>query len=201
MRRRALLSSAALGLAATAGCLGDARQTLSGDIRPDHARLTVHPASARFVRGGLTADSDDRFRAWLFPEAPPDDRTVFTDARGAEERREWDNEVHNENYEAGFTLLVQSRSSRADAHQAEPAFPADPAWTGWRRARFPFEFVRRELDPDDLPDADRVVSTYLGYFTAETNPVKGTVAVHAGVDGAGMGTLIRDVETRQWEPP
>ncbi|AUV81846.1 hypothetical protein C2R22_09455 [Salinigranum rubrum] len=201
MRRRALLSSAALGLAATTGCLGDVRHTVSGDIRHEHARLTVHPASTRFVRGGLTAGSDDRFRAWLFPEAPPDDQTVFTDARGAEEQREWDDEVHSENYDAGFTLLMQSRSPRANPHQAEPTFPDDPAWTGWRRAQFPFEFVTRDLDPDIVPDADRVVSTYLGYFTAGTTPTTGTVAVHEEVDGVGMGTLIEEVETRRWHPP
>jgi hypothetical protein len=201
MRRRALLSSAGLCLAATAGCLGDARQTLSGDVHHDHSQLTVHAATERFVRGGLTADSEDRFRAWLFPEAPPDDETVFTDARGTDEQREWDNEVHNENYSEGFMLLVQARSPRANPHQAEPAFPADPEWTGWRRARFPFEFVRRELEADELPDAERVVSTFLGYFTAQTNPTGGTVAVHTGVDGAGMGNLFTEVETRRWEPP
>jgi hypothetical protein len=201
MRRRALLTSAALGLAASAGCLADARRTLSGDVRHDHSRLTVHAATDRFVRGGLAADSEDRFRAWVFPEAPSADQTVFTDALGADDQREWDNEVHNENYGEGFMLLVQSRSARADPHQTEPAFPADPEWTGWRRARVPFEFARRDLDDDVAPDADRVVSTYLGYYAAETSPTRATVAVHSAADGAEMGEVIEEVDARRWTPP
>jgi hypothetical protein len=201
MRRRALLSSVALGLTASAGCLSDARQSVSGDISHDHSQLTVHAATERFVRGGLTPESDDNFRAWLFPEAPSDDEPVFTDALGADDQREWNDEVHNENYETGFVLLVQARSPRSTPHQAEPAFPVGPTWAGWRRARVPFEFPPRDLEVDVAPDADHVVSTFLGYYTAETNPAEATAAVHSPVDGAGMGGVIEEVEAGRWQPP
>lgn len=177
MRRRALLTSTALSLAASSGCLGDARQSVSGDIRFSHARGRIHDAENSFVRGGLGGSStEESYAAWLFPEAPPSDVTVFTDELGAEPQREWDNEIHNEDYDAGFILLAQIRTPRERATTLSPApFACDPGWTGWRRARVPLGLETAELDPDELADADEVVATLATYLESSEAPRRTSV--------------------------
>lgn len=177
MRRRALLTSAAASLFGTAGCLANTRRQLSGPIRFDHARGRVHDAERRFVRGGLGGSTTaDSYAVWLFSAAPPSDVTVFTDELGAETQREWDNEVHNENYDAGFVLLAQIRTSREHTTTLSPAsFACDPSWTGWRRARVPLGLNRDELDPDELADADEVVATLVTYLESSEAPRRASV--------------------------
>jgi hypothetical protein len=201
VRRRALLASTAVVAAAPAGCLADARRAAWGDVRHDHSRLTVHDAGDEFVRGGLGPDPDARFRAWLFAAPPPADESVFTDALGADDRREWDNEVHNESYDEGFLLLAQSSSPRSSPRGIEPAFPTDPAWSGWRRAAVPFEVGRIDVPADRYPDADRLTTTFLGYYAASTSPRRATAVIRERTDGARAGPVRARVAADRWSPP
>jgi hypothetical protein len=203
MRRRALLSTAAFtATAATAGCLGDVRRNLSGPIRFDHARGRVHDASQSFVRGGLGGSpTGDQYAAWLFTSAPSSDVTVFTDALGSETQREWDNEVHNENYDAGFVLLAQVRTGREHARRLGPVPPVcDPAWTGWQRARVPLLLDPADLAADELADADEVVATLAAYVTSPETPRAATVpflSTAADACEAANATLTAG----SWSPP
>ncbi|WP_372911226.1 hypothetical protein [Salinigranum sp.] len=176
MRRRVLLSSVALSLSATAGCLSDARRQVSGPIRFGHARGRLHDAERSFVRGGLGGSpTEESYAVWLFPEAPPSDVSVFTDALGAETQREWDNEVHNENYDEGFILLAQIRTPGERATTLSPVpHSCDPGWTGWRRARIPLGLERTDLS-DDLADATAVVATLATYVESSETPRRATV--------------------------
>lgn len=186
MRRRALLTSTALSLAASGGCLGDVRQSVSGDIRFSHARGRTHDAENSFVRGGLGGSStDDSYAVWLFSETPPSNVTVFTDELGAETQREWDTEVHNENYDAGFVLLAQIRTLRDRATTLVPSpFACEAGWTGWRRARVPLGLEAAELDTDELADADEVVATLVTYLEASETPRRASVPFLSSTAGS-----------------
>ncbi|WP_152040943.1 hypothetical protein [Salinigranum salinum] len=203
MRRRALLSTVAFTTtAATAGCLGDVRQRLSGPIRFDHARGRIHDASQSFVRGGLGGSpTEDQYAAWLFTSAPSSDVAVFTDALGLETRREWDNEVHNENYDAGFVLLAQVRTGREHARRLGPVpYICDPAWTGWRRARVPLSLDPANLETDELAGADGVVATLAAYVTAPEAPRAATVPfLSTGADACEAANATLTAES--WSPP
>jgi hypothetical protein len=175
MRRRALLASTAFTALATGGCLADVRRSASGPIRFGHARGRLHDASVPFVRGGLGTRNDDSYAAWLFSTPPASDVSVFTDSAGRERQREWDNEVHNENYDTGFLLLAQIRTPRERATTLTPVpLGCDPGWTGWRRARVPLGLERTETRPE-LADADEVVATLLAYLEAAETPRQATV--------------------------
>lgn len=206
MRRRALLTSigAAL-LTGTAGCLGTTRRQLSGPIRFGHARARVHDARDGFVAGGLggsdAAPETAPYAAWLFPSPPADDVSVFTDALGAENRRQWDNEVHNENYEEGFVLLAQVRTPRERATTLRPGpVGCDAAWTGWRRARVPVGLVSAEMDADELPDAETVVATALVYLEANDAPREATVPF-LSPQAASCTAANETLTARPWAPP
>jgi hypothetical protein len=202
MRRRALLSTVAFtAITATAGCLGDVRRNLSGPIRFDHARGRIHDASQPLVRGGLGGSpTEDQYAAWLFTSAPSSDVTVFTDALGSETQREWDKEVHNENYDAGFVILAQVRTGREHATWlgTTPSV-CDPAWTGWQRARVPL-LLDPALAADELADADEVVATLAAYVTAPEAPRAATVpflSTAADACEAANATLTAE----SWSPP
>jgi hypothetical protein len=200
MRRRALLASAALS--AGGGCLADVRRQASGPVRFGHARTRLHPADEAFVRGGLGGTSPpEPYAAWLFSTPPPSDVSVFTGALGAENRRQWDNEIHNENYDAGFTLLAQVRTPRDRATTLIPApLGCDAGWTGWREARTPLELAPAGLSADELTDADEVVATTLGYFESTDAPSRARVpflSTDAGSCGAANATLT----AVSWAPP
>lgn len=200
MRRRALLASTALAL--TTGCLADARRQVSGPIRFGHATGRVHDATDAFVRGGLGgSEPDSPYAAWLFSTPPPTDVTVFTDELGAETQRQWDNEVHNENYDAGFVLLAQVRTAREDATRIAPApLACDPGWTGWRRARVPVELTPADLSTDELPDAEEVVATLATYLESDTAPQRARVPfLSPAADSCAAANATLTAAT--WTPP
>ncbi|WP_318570046.1 hypothetical protein [Salinigranum marinum] len=200
MRRRALLSSAALGLAT--GCLADSRRQVSGPIRFGHATERVHDAADAFVRGGLGGSSPESpYAAWLFSTPPSADVSVFTDALGAETQRQWDNEVHNENYDAGFVVLAQVRTKRSQATRLSPfSLSCDPGWTGWRRGRVPVGLDPASLSADELPDAEEVVSTVAVYLESTESPRRVTVPfLSPAADSCAAANATPTAAT--WTPP
>jgi hypothetical protein len=201
MRRRALLASTALALSPASGCLGDVRRRTAGPIRFGHARTRLHAAVEPFVRRGLGgARTEEPYAAWLFT-SPPTDVSVFTAELGSEPQREWDNEVHNENYEAGFLVLAQVRTPRDRARTLLPApLGCDAGWTGWREARTPLELGPAELSPDELADTDEVVATTLAYFESMEAPWQARVpflSTEAPSCEAANATLTAG----SWTPP
>lgn len=199
MRRRALLASTTL--LASAGCLADVRGSVSGAIRVGHATGRIHDARQQFVRGGLGGSAPDSpYAAWLFA-SPPSDVSVFTDALGTETRRQWDNEVHNGNYDAGFVLLAQVRTTREYATRIAPApLACDPAWTGWRRARVPVELTPADLSVDELADAEEVVATLATYLESDTAPERTTVPfLSSEADDCDAANATLTAAT--WTPP
>lgn len=179
MRRRALLSAAAASTAALAGCLADARRQLSGEIHAEHAQATLRPADEQWVVGGLSADSDEYARAVLFTESPPRDADLFTDAYPREEHS-FENEILNENYENGFTLLYEVKMSVDEAFVALPRSTADATWTGWDRATLPMEMSRYDesrLDEDERA-AEELVAIVVGYYESDRAPSTADVELY-----------------------
>lgn len=180
MRRRALLASTAALTTSATGCLDRVRRQVSGPVRFGHARGRVHDADDGFVAGGL-GDADplpdtSPYAAWLFTSPPPDDRRVVTDALGAETQREWDNEIHNENYAEGFVVLAQVRTPRDRATSLRPTLlGCEAAWAGWRTVRVPLGLERADLASDELADADEVVATLLVYLESADAPRRASV--------------------------
>jgi hypothetical protein len=200
MRRRALLASAALTTAATGGCLADVRRFSAGPVRFGHARARLTDASEPFVRGGLGTRDDDSYAAWLFTTPPASDVSVFSDSAGRERQREWDDEIHNENYDAGFVILAQIRTPRERATTLTPVpLGCDPGWTGWRRARVPLGLERTEVRPE-LAGADEVVATLLAYVEAGDAPQQATVAfLSEAADSCEAANNTMTAE--RWTPP
>ena len=202
MHRRSLLASTACALAGTTGCLTAARRQASGPVRFGHARGRIHDATDAFVRGGLGGSPPETsYAAWLFTEPPATDVTVFTDALGDETQRQWDNEVHNENYDAGFLVLAQIRTLRDRATTLRPSpLGCDADWAGWREARVPLGLEPAELTPEELPDADDVVATLATYLEASDGPRRATVpflSTEADTCEAANATLTAEA----WTPP
>lgn len=199
MRRRALLATGCT--LATAGCLGTIRRQTSGRLSFDHARGRLHAASDAFVRGGIDGRSESPYGAWLFTSAPPREVSVFTDALGDEPRREWDNEVHNEDYDAGFLLLAQVRTRRERATRLSPGPPiCDAAWTGLRAARLPLWLKRDDGPEDEIPAGNEVVATLLTYFEAADAPTRASVpflSERTNDCEAANATLTAE----EWSPP
>lgn len=180
MRRRALLSATAVAAstAALSGCLADARRRVSGQIRSTHAQATLRPAEERWVVGGLSAETDEYARAVLFPDAPPRDADPFTDAYPRKEHS-FDNEVLNEDYERGFTLLYEVKMSAEEAFVPLPTAAADAEWTGWERATLPMAMSRYEESrlTDAEREAEELVAITVAYYEADHAPSRAEVTL------------------------
>ncbi|SFG76817.1 hypothetical protein SAMN04488063_2875 [Halopelagius inordinatus] len=179
MRRRALLSAVAASTVALSGCLADARRELDGRILARHGSATLRPADERWVVGGLSAETDEYARAVLFPEAPPRDADLFTDAYPREEHS-FENEILNENYENGFTLLCEVKMSAEEAFVALPRSTADAKWTGWDRATLPMEMSRYDesrLDEDERA-AEELVAIVVAYYESDRAPSTADVELY-----------------------
>lgn len=202
MRRRALLASAALTLSPASGCFGDARRRTAGPIRFGHARTRLHATAEPFVRGGLGgARTGEPYAAWLFTAPPSTDVSVFTAGLGSEPQRQWDNEVHNENYEAGFLVLAQVRTPRDRARTLLPApLGCDAGWTGWREARTPLELSPAELSSDELADTDEVVATTLAYFESMAAPSR-TRVPFLSTEAPSCEAANATLTAASWTPP
>jgi hypothetical protein len=204
MQRRALLASTAVAASGVAGCLVGARRQVSGPVRFDHARARVHDADQPFVHGGIGGDGvEDPYAAWLFTDPPPADVSVFTDRLGAERQRQWDNEIHNENYDDGFMLLAQVRTPRERARTLRPApTGCDADWTGWRRARVPVGLEPAELSREDVADADEVVATLLSYVASAEAPDRLTVPfLSERADTYTCAAANATLTGASWTPP
>lgn len=183
MRRRSLLSASAfsvVGLAGLSGCLGDVRQQMSGDIDANHATAAMHSAEKPWLRGGLSADADRTFHAELFTEAPPDDAELFT-ADYPRKARTFDNDVRNDDYSTGFSLLAEAKMPGEEAYAILPDGYGEEGWTGWSSASLPLG--RRPYEdgaelPDDLRDADELICTMLARYEADAAPSRATVTVY-----------------------
>lgn len=171
MHRRALLSAVVASTVALSGCLTDARRQLSGRIFARHSQATLRPADERWVVGGLSAGTDEYAHAVLFPEAPARDAALFTDAYPREEYS-FENEILNEDYENGFTLLYEVRMAAEEAFVPLPQSTADAEWTGWDRATLPMEmsrYDRSQLDEDER-EAEELVAIAVTYYESDRAP-------------------------------
>ncbi|RDI70430.1 hypothetical protein [Halopelagius longus] len=183
MRRRALLSATAVAAstAALSGCLGDARRQLSGQILAHHASATLRPAEEQWVVGGLSAETNEYARAVLFPESPPRDADLFTDAYPRTEQS-FDNEILNEDYENGFTLLYEVKMASEEAFVPLPRshLLAEAGWTGWTSATLPMTMSRyeeSELDEDER-EAEELVAISVAYYEADRAPSRAEVTLY-----------------------
>ncbi|MDS0292752.1 hypothetical protein [Halogeometricum luteum] len=176
MRRRALLSASVLSLAGLSGCLGDVRRQVSGRVTASHATAVMHPADEPWIRGGLSADSDRTFHAELFTEAPDDVYRVFTEAF-PRRREQLDNDVRNDDYATGFSLLAEAKMPRGEAYSLVPVF--GEAWTGWDAVSLPLETNPYDDDPTDgAGESDELLCTMLARYEAGASPSRATVTVY-----------------------
>ncbi|MDS0298862.1 hypothetical protein NDI76_08905 [Halogeometricum sp. S1BR25-6] len=196
MRRRALLSASVLSLAGLSGCLGDVRRRVSGRVTASHATAVMHSADDPWIRGGLSADSDRAFHAELFTEAPDDVYEVFTDDY-PRKPRSFDNDVRNDDYSAGFSLLAEAKMPRAEAYTVLPGGDGEEGWAEWDSVSLPLR--RRPYGdgaglPDHLRDADELLCTMLARYEAESSPSTATVTVY----DEERGGVVRETTARPW---
>ncbi|KAB1188417.1 MULTISPECIES: hypothetical protein [Haloferax] len=187
MRRRALLTSAAsVSLAATTGCLTDARQSVSGHIYQDHGFADLHAASKQYVCGSFPDDSP--VRGWLFPDPPDDQRDVLTE-------QAMQGELSNDLLWAegdSFVLLLEVRMPREQAVFYSPSGPI--RWTGWNSAEIPIRRSETYFSGDD--DADELVCTAIAKLDAENGgaPTRATLFIRDQDTGEQFGQY----RIREW---
>ena len=168
MRRRTLLRTApVLVFPAISGCAA-----VYGGVGVDSGQSHLHPASERYVDGGLTAGGDDDVRAWLFTDSPETDPIVVDGNEGSSLR-----DGLAAVGDSGFALLVEARMDHSEPYHLTPAHGVDPKWVRVGDVTLPL--TRYRLDSGPGFDADEVVATALVAYEARTPPNGATVHVYA----------------------
>ncbi|KAB1194236.1 hypothetical protein GJR96_12645 [Haloferax sp. MBLA0076] len=194
MRRRALLASvASLSFASTAGCLTDARRTVSGHIYQDHGYANLHAADEQYVCGSFPDDTD--VRGWLFPDPPDDQRDVLT-------ARAMEGEFSNDLLWAegnSFVLLFEVRMPRDEAAFYNVGGPV--RWTGWNTAEISIRRSETHFSGDD--DAQKLVCTAITKLDAENGgvPSEVTLAIRDQDTGESYGRYLLRGWTKQCSAP
>jgi hypothetical protein len=183
MRRRTLLRSVpAFALPGLAGCAA-----LYGRIETDVGESHLHPARDPFVDGGLTADSDDDYRAWLFTDRPAADPIL--DAGDGDAVQSLRERLLADEYDGSVVLLAEARAPFEERFHLTPSHFVAPEWDRLADVTLPLE--RYPVAAASNVDADVVVATALVRYTVPTPPRGAAVHVYPRDAGRDSGTLAR----------
>lgn len=169
MRRRALLTSAAVATASLSGCLGTVYRPVGGDVRSDFGSSHLHPYSDPLVEGGLGDDNDARYHARLVvsPETAP----TFLPTSDAEDTVQLQKRVDEADYDGQFLLLFEARMSHEAAFHVHNRLSPEPTWTGWSTLDISLETdSATDVADEYYPDADELVCTALVHYQSNSSP-------------------------------
>ena len=185
MRRRTLLAAATAALPTLSGCAA-----LYGRIQTGSGQSHLHPASERYVRDGLTAASDDDYRAWLFTDAPETDPIVAESDEGESLRTS----IVGTDYGGSIGLLVEARMPYDERFHVTPAHAIDPEWVRIADVTLPME--RFPVDSDVGFESETVVATAFVRYDVRTPPNGATVDVYPE-GGERKGETVAKFDARR----
>jgi hypothetical protein len=169
MRRRALLTSAAVGTVSLSGCLGTLYSPVGADVRSDFGSSHLHPHDNPLVEGGLGDDNDARYHARLVvsPETAP----TFLRTSDAETAAQLQRRVEEADFDSRFLLLFEARMSHEAAYHVHNRLSPEPTWSGWSTLDIPLETdPATDVADEYYPDAAELVCTALVSYDSKSSP-------------------------------
>lgn len=179
MDRRALLRGGAgvAGLAALSGCLDTTLDAVHGDVAFSLSIHRTHPADRPLVVDGLDSEGVRGWYTRLLTTSPRGQ--VFTD-HAENVAPKMRSKVQSGDYDEQFFLVAELRFSEPMELTLSPS--VTPRWKSWRRLQVPATAERID-DPNELREADSVVTTMLAAFDHEGTTPETLAMPVAGPDG------------------
>lgn len=177
MRRRALLTSAAVAAASLSGCLGRVYSPVGGDVRSDFGSSHLHPHDNPLVEDGLGDDNDARYHARLVvsPETAP----TFLRSSDDETAVQLQKRVDEVDFDSQFLLLFEARMSHEEAYHVHNRLSPEPTWTGWSTLDVSLETdSATDVADEYYPDADELVCTALVSYDSKSSPGSAKVTLY-----------------------
>ena len=191
MRRRALLTSAAVATASLSGCLGTVYRPVGGDVRSDFGSSHLHPHSDPLVEGGLGDDTDARFHTRLV--VSPDTAPTFLRTSDAETAVQLQKRVDGADFDSQFLLLFEARMSHDEAYHVHNRLSPEPTWTGWSTLDISLETdPATDVADEYYPDADELVCTALISYDSKSSPGGAKVTLYDSEGRVEAGPLRPD---------